>query len=107
MGKDKVLVKVNPEGKYVVDLDKDIDIAKVRVGGGWAVWVGGMGGFFWGGDGVSGSCGSLGLLAHLVGRLSTACWLRHPQSPSRPPPAPPPTTHAIDALLRLHARRCR
>jgi len=25
MGKTKVLVKVNPEGKYVVDLDKDID----------------------------------------------------------------------------------
>jgi len=29
MGKSKVLVKVNPEGKYVVDLDKSIDIAKV------------------------------------------------------------------------------
>lgn len=28
MGKDKVLVKVNPEGKYVVDLDKGIDINK-------------------------------------------------------------------------------
>jgi len=28
MGKNKVLVKVNPEGKYVVDLDKDIDINK-------------------------------------------------------------------------------
>ncbi|CAM9884070.1 unnamed protein product [Heterosigma akashiwo] len=28
MGKDKVLVKVNPEGKYVVDIDKDIDINK-------------------------------------------------------------------------------
>ena len=28
MGKKKVLVKVNPEGKYVVDLDKDIDINK-------------------------------------------------------------------------------
>jgi len=28
MGKLKVLVKVNPEGKYVVDLDKDIDITK-------------------------------------------------------------------------------
>eukprot|EP00624_Nannochloropsis_granulata_P004227 evm.model.NODE_31210_length_10814_cov_26.871000.2 len=26
MGKTKVLVKVNPEGKYVVDLDKDVDI---------------------------------------------------------------------------------
>ena len=29
MGKNKVLVKVNPEGKYVVDLDKEIDINKV------------------------------------------------------------------------------
>ena len=28
MGKTKVLVKVNPDGKYVVDLDKDIDINK-------------------------------------------------------------------------------
>merc|ERR1711907_798499 len=28
MGKKKVLVKVNPDGKYVVDLDKDIDINK-------------------------------------------------------------------------------
>eukprot|EP00638_Chattonella_subsalsa_P005192 CAMPEP_0117749044 /NCGR_PEP_ID=MMETSP0947-20121206/9508_1 /TAXON_ID=44440 /ORGANISM="Chattonella subsalsa, Strain CCMP2191" /LENGTH=414 /DNA_ID=CAMNT_0005566885 /DNA_START=37 /DNA_END=1278 /DNA_ORIENTATION=- len=28
MGKDKVLVKVNPEGKHVVDIDKDIDINK-------------------------------------------------------------------------------
>ena len=28
MGKSKVLVKVGPEGKYVVDLDKDIDINK-------------------------------------------------------------------------------
>lgn len=28
MGKTKVLVKVNPDGKYVVDLDKDIDIVK-------------------------------------------------------------------------------
>lgn len=28
MGKTKVLVKVNPEGKYVVDLDKDVDITK-------------------------------------------------------------------------------
>lgn len=28
MGKSKVLVKVNPEGKYVVDVDKAIDIAK-------------------------------------------------------------------------------
>eukprot|EP01006_Ploeotia_vitrea_P042571 TRINITY_DN66636_c11_g9_i1.p1 TRINITY_DN66636_c11_g9~~TRINITY_DN66636_c11_g9_i1.p1 ORF type:complete len:416 (-),score=29.50 TRINITY_DN66636_c11_g9_i1:173-1360(-) len=29
MGKEKVLVKVNPEGKYVVGIDKDIDIAKI------------------------------------------------------------------------------
>lgn len=29
MGKTKVLVKVHPEGKYVVDLDKKIDITKV------------------------------------------------------------------------------
>ncbi len=28
MGKQKILVKVNPEGKYVVDIDKDIDINK-------------------------------------------------------------------------------
>lgn len=28
MGQLKVLVKVGPEGKYVVDLDKDIDINK-------------------------------------------------------------------------------
>ena len=28
IGKSKVLVKVNPDGKYVVDLDKDIDINK-------------------------------------------------------------------------------
>lgn len=28
MGKSKVLVKVNPEGKYVVDIEKDIDINK-------------------------------------------------------------------------------
>ncbi|KAL6067963.1 26S protease regulatory subunit 8 [Balamuthia mandrillaris] len=29
MGKNKVLVKVHPEGKYVVDLDKKIDISKL------------------------------------------------------------------------------
>lgn len=29
MGKKKVLVKVHPEGKYVVDIDKSIDMAKV------------------------------------------------------------------------------
>ena len=28
MGKDRVLVKVNPDGKYVVTVDKDIDINK-------------------------------------------------------------------------------
>eukprot|EP00208_Stichococcus_sp_RCC1054_P004294 CAMPEP_0206140794 /NCGR_PEP_ID=MMETSP1473-20131121/10667_1 /ASSEMBLY_ACC=CAM_ASM_001109 /TAXON_ID=1461547 /ORGANISM="Stichococcus sp, Strain RCC1054" /LENGTH=402 /DNA_ID=CAMNT_0053535083 /DNA_START=193 /DNA_END=1401 /DNA_ORIENTATION=- len=32
MSKTKVLCKVPPEGKYVVDLDKDIDVAKVNVG---------------------------------------------------------------------------
>lgn len=31
MGKEKVLVKVNPDGKYVVDIDKDIDINKCTV----------------------------------------------------------------------------
>ena len=30
MGKNKVLVKVNPEGKYVVDLDKNIDMAEIK-----------------------------------------------------------------------------
>jgi 26S proteasome regulatory subunit T6 len=30
MGKKKVLVKVNPEGKYVVDVDKDIDINTLK-----------------------------------------------------------------------------
>jgi len=29
MGKNKVLVKVHPEGKYVVDLDKTLDIVKI------------------------------------------------------------------------------
>lgn len=29
MGKQKILVKVNPDGKYVVDVDKDIDINKL------------------------------------------------------------------------------
>lgn len=29
MGKNKVLVKVNPEGKFVVDIDKKIDIVKL------------------------------------------------------------------------------
>ncbi|WZY80814.1 hypothetical protein YC2023_027198 [Brassica napus] len=29
MGKNKVLVKVHPEGKYVVDIDKSIDITKL------------------------------------------------------------------------------
>eukprot|EP00197_Chlamydomonas_leiostraca_P011810 CAMPEP_0202885104 /NCGR_PEP_ID=MMETSP1391-20130828/41489_1 /ASSEMBLY_ACC=CAM_ASM_000867 /TAXON_ID=1034604 /ORGANISM="Chlamydomonas leiostraca, Strain SAG 11-49" /LENGTH=434 /DNA_ID=CAMNT_0049568345 /DNA_START=76 /DNA_END=1381 /DNA_ORIENTATION=- len=32
MGKNKVLVKVHPEGKYVVDVDKSIDIAKLTAG---------------------------------------------------------------------------
>ena len=31
MGKKKALVKVNPEGKYVVDIDKNIDITEVSV----------------------------------------------------------------------------
>mmetsp|Transcript_27645 Transcript_27645/g.52627 ORF Transcript_27645/g.52627 Transcript_27645/m.52627 type:complete len:405 (+) Transcript_27645:174-1388(+) len=30
MGKTKVLVKVHPEGKYVVDIDKNIDITQVQ-----------------------------------------------------------------------------
>lgn len=30
MGQNKVLVKINPEGKYVVDLDKDIDIKECQ-----------------------------------------------------------------------------
>ncbi|PRP81210.1 26S proteasome subunit ATPase 5 [Planoprotostelium fungivorum] len=30
MAKDKILVKVHPEGKYVVDLDKSIDIAIIK-----------------------------------------------------------------------------
>ncbi|RYR45079.1 hypothetical protein Ahy_A08g041323 isoform C [Arachis hypogaea] len=29
MGKNKVLVKVHPEGKYVVDIDKDVNITKI------------------------------------------------------------------------------
>ena len=32
MGKNKVLVKVHPEGKYVVDVDKAIDIAQIAIG---------------------------------------------------------------------------
>ena len=32
MGKNKVLVKVHPEGKYVVDLDKNINMADVSTG---------------------------------------------------------------------------
>jgi len=31
MGKTKVLVKVHPEGKYVVDIDKNIDVTQVHV----------------------------------------------------------------------------
>lgn len=30
MGQKKVLVKINPEGKYVVDIDKDIDINDLK-----------------------------------------------------------------------------
>lgn len=30
MAKDKILVKVHPEGKYVVDLDKTIEIALIK-----------------------------------------------------------------------------
>eukprot|EP00027_Filamoeba_sp_ATCC50430_P006982 CAMPEP_0168558814 /NCGR_PEP_ID=MMETSP0413-20121227/10181_1 /TAXON_ID=136452 /ORGANISM="Filamoeba nolandi, Strain NC-AS-23-1" /LENGTH=394 /DNA_ID=CAMNT_0008589981 /DNA_START=77 /DNA_END=1264 /DNA_ORIENTATION=+ len=30
MGKEKVLVKVHPEGKYVVDIDKSIDVTKLQ-----------------------------------------------------------------------------
>jgi len=30
MGKEKVLVKVHPEGKYVVDIDKTIDVTKLQ-----------------------------------------------------------------------------
>lgn len=32
MAKNKALVKVNPEGKYIVDIDKDIDIGKLKPG---------------------------------------------------------------------------
>ena len=32
MAKTKVLVKVHPEGKYVVDIGKDVDVAKLDVG---------------------------------------------------------------------------
>lgn len=32
MGKSKVLVKVNPDGKYVVDLDKEIDPTTITPG---------------------------------------------------------------------------
>jgi 26S proteasome regulatory subunit T6 len=32
MSKSKVLVKVHPEGKHVVDIDKDIEISKVVTG---------------------------------------------------------------------------
>ena len=31
MGKNKVLVKVHPEGKYVVELEKNIDVSKLTV----------------------------------------------------------------------------
>lgn len=39
MGKNKVLVKVHPEGKYVVDLDKSIDIAQARCTADLCAWV--------------------------------------------------------------------
>ena len=29
MGRNRVLVKVHPEGKYVVDLDKSLDVGKI------------------------------------------------------------------------------
>ena len=32
MAKTKVLVKVHPEGKYVVDIGKDVDVTKLDVG---------------------------------------------------------------------------
>lgn len=32
MGKNKALVKVNPEGKYVVDIEKDIDVGLLKPG---------------------------------------------------------------------------
>ncbi|ETO27975.1 hypothetical protein RFI_09160 [Reticulomyxa filosa] len=32
MGSKKVLVKINPDGKYIVDLDKDIDIKDCKPG---------------------------------------------------------------------------
>ena len=32
MGLDKILVKINPEGKYIVKLDKSIDVSKLIVG---------------------------------------------------------------------------
>ena len=32
MGKDKALVKVNPEGKYICKIDKNIDINKLTAG---------------------------------------------------------------------------
>jgi 26S proteasome regulatory subunit T6 len=30
MGQKKVLVKVGPEGKYVVDIDKDVDVKDLK-----------------------------------------------------------------------------
>ena len=33
MGKTKVLVKAHPDGKYVVDFDRSIDLAKLTPGG--------------------------------------------------------------------------
>ena len=39
MGKNKVLVKVHPEGKYVVDLDKNINMADVRLWQSWGTYI--------------------------------------------------------------------
>merc|ERR1719281_1317398 len=32
MAKNKILVKVSTEGKYIVDVEKDIDVAKLKTG---------------------------------------------------------------------------
>ena len=32
MGKNKVLVKAHPDGKFVVDIDKDIDVSQLTTG---------------------------------------------------------------------------
>lgn len=48
-----MLVKVHPEGKYVVDIDKDIDIAELTPGG-----------CVWGGGGVGMGRGDRGAVPH-------------------------------------------